>query len=71
MSVGCLALIFTGNTEGVWRYEHIGIPASWVTGTCAILGFLAFEYLESGSPATPSAFLEFSVEPGGGEPELS
>ena len=71
LSVGCLALILTGNTEVIWRYEHTGIPVSWVAGMCAILAFLAFEYFESRSPATPSASLEFSADAGAREPELS
>ncbi|HTA47706.1 MAG TPA: hypothetical protein VK789_34945 [Bryobacteraceae bacterium] len=71
MSIGCLSLVFTGNTETVWRFEHIGIPLSWVVGGCAILALVAFEYLESSAPARPSAFLEFSVEPAARQAELS
>lgn len=71
LSIGCLSLVFTGNTETIWRFEHIGIPLSWVAGACAILAFLAFEHLESGAPAEPAAFLEFSVEPAARQAELS
>jgi hypothetical protein len=71
MSVGCLSLIFSGNTGIIWRYEHIGVPLSWVTGACAILAFVAFEYCESRASAKPSAFLEFSMDPAARQPELS
>lgn len=47
LTLACLALILTSNTAPVWRFEHVGIPASWIAGVLAIVAFLAFEYVDS------------------------
>lgn len=72
MATACVALVISGNTSLVWRFEHIGVPASWVAGAVAILAFLAFEYLDATSESgAPAEFLEFSMEPAERELELS
>ena len=43
MTVACFAVIFAGNTESVWRYEHARFPLSWVFAGVAVLAFLAAE----------------------------
>jgi hypothetical protein len=72
MTAACLGLIFAGNTEAIWRFEHIGIPLSWVMGALAMLAFLAFEVLDSTSPSdSPAHYLDFSAEGMEQESELS
>jgi hypothetical protein len=43
MTLACLAFIFAGNTDLLWRFEHSGFPLSWVFGAIAIVSFLAAE----------------------------
>lgn len=47
MTLGCFALVFAGNTELVWRFEHPGFPLSWALGGVAVFAFLAAEYCHS------------------------
>jgi hypothetical protein len=47
MAVACFALVFAGNTLLVWRFEHAGLPLSWVAGAVAILAFMAAEFCHS------------------------
>ena len=50
MAGACLFLVLAGDTESLWRFEHVHIPLSWVAGTVAMLAFLMAELCES----TPS-----------------
>lgn len=61
LTVTCFALILLSNTSLIWRFEHIGVPLSWIAGALAILAFLAFEYLDSTSPvkARTPAYLAY------------
>jgi hypothetical protein len=59
-SAVCIALIFAGNTQIAWRYEHANFPASWAAGLIAILALLGAEYFESESESPVTA--ELSLE---------
>jgi hypothetical protein len=52
-ALACLVLVFAGNTEFAWRFEHSGFPLSWALAGSAVLAFLAFELCEYG-PSVPS-----------------
>jgi threonine/homoserine/homoserine lactone efflux protein len=49
LTLACLALIVTGNTELLWRFEHTGLPLSWALAGAAVLAFMAFEFCDSAS----------------------
>jgi hypothetical protein len=51
MSVTCIALAWSRNTELVGRFEHASFPLSWAAGIIAILAFLAAEYCHPAPPA--------------------
>jgi hypothetical protein len=52
----CFALVLSGNTESVWRFEHTGFPLSWAFAGAAALAFLAAEFCPSaGSPREAEA----------------
>jgi hypothetical protein len=55
MATVCFGLVFAGNTGMGWRFEHAGVPLSWVAAAAAILAFLASEFSHSVSsiPAEP------------------
>jgi len=52
-TMACFALVLARNTELIWRFEHAGIPLSWLAGVVAILAFLGAEYSDS-TPTTPT-----------------
>jgi hypothetical protein len=72
LTLACVALVLASNTPLIWRFEHIGIPLSWIAGALAIVAFVAFEYLDSTSPvkAPAPAYLAFMGHIDQ-EPELS
>jgi hypothetical protein len=47
LTLVCFATVVAGNTELVWRFEHVGFPLSWVLAGAAILAFLATELCDS------------------------
>ena len=47
MALACFALVLTGNTDLVWRFEHSGFPLSWAFAGAAILAFLSTEFCYS------------------------
>jgi hypothetical protein len=46
-TLGCLAVVLTGNTESIWRFEHTSFPLSWVLAGIAVLAFLATEFCDT------------------------
>jgi hypothetical protein len=64
MTLACFALVLAGNTEVLWRYEHTGLPLSWVGGVIAVLSFLAAEFcpLPSGAESEREEELALSAE---------
>jgi hypothetical protein len=51
MSVLCIALAWTRNTELVARFDQRGFPLAWAAGAIAILALLASEYCHPAPPA--------------------
>jgi len=49
-TLACLTSILAGNTEILWRFEHIGVPLSWALGALAVVLFLAAEIVSHASP---------------------
>jgi hypothetical protein len=47
LTLACFVTVVAGNTELVWRFEHVGFPLSWVLAGAAILAFLATELCDS------------------------
>jgi len=47
MTLAFIALVLAGNTDLVWRFEHTGLPLSWMCGVTAILAFLVAEFCDS------------------------
>jgi hypothetical protein len=47
MTLLCLALVLSGNTQLAWGFEHRSFPLSWVFGCAAILAFLVCEYVQT------------------------
>jgi hypothetical protein len=56
-TLGCLALIVAGNTELFGRFEHRGLPLSWIVGCVAVVAFLAAEACGSVSSQAQEAVL--------------
>jgi hypothetical protein len=50
LTLACFAVVLAGNTELVWRFEHAGMPLSWVLAGAAVLAFLATELCDSTAP---------------------
>jgi hypothetical protein len=44
MTLACFALVLTGNTDLLWRFEHKGFPLSWMCAGVAVLAFLVAEF---------------------------
>jgi hypothetical protein len=61
MTVACVALVLAGNTEVLWRFEHVGFPISWAFGAVAVLAFMAAEI--SSPPPDVSAETEEELSP--------
>jgi hypothetical protein len=59
-SAVCIVLIFAGNAQIAWRYEHTSVPASWAAGLIAIVSLLGAEYF--GSRSESSVATELSLE---------
>jgi hypothetical protein len=49
MALACFAVVFAGNTELLWRFEHGVFPLSWAIGAGSVLAFLAYEFIPSAS----------------------
>ncbi len=47
LTLGCFAVVLTGNTEMAWRFEHTAFPLSWLLAGAAILAFLATELFDT------------------------
>jgi len=47
LTLACFVTVVAGNTELVWRFEHVGFPLSWVLAGAAILAFLATELFDT------------------------
>jgi hypothetical protein len=47
MTMACFALVLTGNSELVWRFEHRGFPLSWAVAGAAVVAFLVAEFCHS------------------------
>jgi hypothetical protein len=55
-TLGCLALVLAGNTDLVYRFEHVNFPLSWALAAVAVLAFLAAEFCPlSDTPANEVA----------------
>ena len=50
MTFVCFALVLSGNTDLLWRFEHQGFPLSWAAAGLAILAFLGAELTSTGVP---------------------
>jgi len=61
MAIACLAFVLAGNTEVLWRFEHVGIPVSWAFGAVALLAFVAAEVCPE--PSIASDATEADVSP--------
>jgi hypothetical protein len=55
LTLACIATIVAGNTELVSRFEHAGLPLSWLLGGAAIVAFLATEFCDSSSSVPDDA----------------
>ena len=55
MALACFALVFAGNTELLWRFEHGVFPLSWAIGIGSVLAFLAYEFSPSASSRSSEA----------------
>ena len=62
MSLGCFALVLAGNTETVWRFEHVAFPLSWTFGIAAMVAFLAAEFFHPAS-SLPSRTADLISQP--------
>lgn len=47
LTLACFAVVTASNTELIWRFEHAGLPLSWVLAGAAVLAFLATEFCDS------------------------
>jgi hypothetical protein len=61
LAVAFLALVWAGNTELLWRFEHSGFPVSWVLAGGAVIAFLAFELCDT-RVSLPCEAVERSTE---------
>ena len=43
MTLSCIALVLSGNTDWGYGFEHTRIPLSWVLGGIAIFAFVVAE----------------------------
>jgi hypothetical protein len=59
----CLALVLSGNTDAIWRFEHTGVPLSWTMGVLSVGAFLAAEFLPSDRVEPNPAFEMVQQEP--------
>jgi RES domain-containing protein len=62
MAAACLILTATGNTSFGWRFEHAGVPLSWLAAGLAVICFLAYEYYEPGFATEPEMAPEAETE---------
>jgi hypothetical protein len=62
-TVACFALVLAGNTEVLWRFEHVGFPISWAFGAIAVLAFTAVEVCSPPPNVSTASEEEFAPSP--------
>jgi hypothetical protein len=55
LTLACFAIVLAGNTAIGWRFEHAGLPLSWVLAGGAVLAFLATEFCDLAGPPPSDA----------------